>query len=249
MLNLLWLEYPSWTNQGYSVTFIFEAARKQFTGEDISVDANHFCQPVECGQTDFITPDVFHKQHLLPIPIVLPFKILILVRIDNVENQISDKSCSLYIYIICCSYGRMGLDGKPRPINLNHARNVVNPRHDTRFAREELINQVKTIREGKGWREESTGLQRLELIETRRHWFTREVLHDTQGTLNVLNLVEGREARVYSPMGLFDPFLVHYAETLIIPACVGPYCIALTNDNPETPLATIKAYIRRGEKE
>jgi hypothetical protein len=37
----------------------------------------------------------------------------------------------------------------------------------------------------------------------------------------VLNLVEGEEAVVESPSGAFAPYVVHYAETFIVPAAVG----------------------------
>ena len=46
-----------------------------------------------------------------------------------------------------------------------------------------------------------------------------------QGTVNVLNLVEGAEAVVESPTASFAPFVVHYAETFIVPARVGRYRI------------------------
>ena len=81
------------------------------------------------------------------------------------------------------------------------------------------------MRRGDGWREERTGLHEREFIETRRHWFTKPVPHHTGGGVNVLNLVEGEEAVVESPDGAFEPFLVHYAETFIVPAAVGPYTI------------------------
>ena len=89
--------------------------------------------------------------------------------------------------------------------------------------------------------EERTGLHPNEFIETRRHTFTKTVEHNTNGGVNVLNLVDGYEAVVESPEGKFEPFTVHYAETFIIPACVGRYTI--------TPLGfeeckTIKAYVR-----
>jgi len=35
--------------------------------------------------------------------------------------------------------------------------------------------------------------------------------------VNVLNLVEGEEAIVESPTGGFEPFVIHYAETFIVP--------------------------------
>jgi hypothetical protein len=68
-------------------------------------------------------------------------------------------------------------------------------------------------------------------------------LHDTQGTLNVLNLVEGREVVVDSPNDAFEPFVVHYAETFIVPARVGLYRISPLG-KADKPLATIKAFVR-----
>ncbi len=78
---------------------------------------------------------------------------------------------------------------------------------------------------GKGWSEETTGLHEREFIETRRHWFTGTVLHGTHGGVNVLNLVKGEGAVVESPRNRFAPFVVHYAETFIVPAAVGNYTI------------------------
>ena len=47
-----------------------------------------------------------------------------------------------------------------------------------------------------GWREEKTGLHESQFIETRRHWFQKRVHHHTNGTVQVLNLVEGDEVVV-----------------------------------------------------
>ena len=69
------------------------------------------------------------------------------------------------------------------------------------------------------------------------------MLHDTEGNLHVLNLVEGEEALVESPAGAFPPLVVHYAETFIIPACVGPYRISPCSKT-DRPLATVKAFVR-----
>ena len=98
--------------------------------------------------------------------------------------------------------------------------------------------------EGDGWREESTGLHPNEFIETRRHWFTAPVEHDTDGSVNVFNLIEGEEAIIESPDNAFEPFVVHYAETFIIPACIGRYTIRPYGASEGKECATIKAYVR-----
>jgi hypothetical protein len=100
------------------------------------------------------------------------------------------------------------------------------------------------VNEGDGWREERTGLHEREFIETRRHWFTVPITHHTCGGVNVLNLVEGNEARVDSPTNAFEPFVVHYAETFIVPASVGEYRISPWGKGMGQQLATIKAWVR-----
>lgn len=141
-------------------------------------------------------------------------------------------------------WGRLGLDGKPRPINIRHGSRVIDYGRDTAWVRENLIDRFETIARGDGWTEERTGLHKREPIETRRHWFTEAVSHNTQDSINVLNLVEGEEAEVISPTGSFAPFTVHYAETFIIPASIGDYIMRPTEKSKGQRLATIKALVR-----
>jgi hypothetical protein len=60
----------------------------------------------------------------------------------------------------------------------------------------------------------------------------------------VLNLVEGEEAIVESPDGLFAPFVVHYAETFIVPAALGRYSIRPASASNGREVATLKAFVR-----
>ena len=158
--------------------------------------------------------------------------------------MVLEISATPYIFTFkLWDWGRLGLDGRPRPVHLDHGIANIQWDRGTEWVEGNLINRICPLGAGDGWREERTGLHALEFIETRRHWFTGAVPHDTHGTVNVLNLVEGPEAIVESPAGAFEPFLVHYAETFIVPAAVGAYTI-----RPSRPalaeLATIKAYVR-----
>jgi hypothetical protein len=87
-------------------------------------------------------------------------------------------------------------------------------------------------------------LHEREFIETRRHWFTKTVAHHTHGGVNVLNLVQGDEAIIESPDGAFEPFVVHYAETFIVPAAVGSYDIRPHGASAGKEIATLKAFVR-----
>ncbi len=83
---------------------------------------------------------------------------------------------------------------------------------------------------------------------TRCHWFTDAVAHHTrgieEGSVNVLNLVQGDEAVIECAGGDFDPFVVHYAETFIVPAAVGAYSIRPTSGGSAPECATVKAWVR-----
>lgn len=139
---------------------------------------------------------------------------------------------------------RLGLDGKPRPINVERGSHVINWGRDTDYVYEKLRNHVSVIGKGDGWIEERTGLHDNEFIETRRHRFSVPVLHNTNNSVNVFNLLEGDEAIVESPTNAFEPFVVHYAETFIIPACVGEYTIRPFGISEGKECVTVKAYVR-----
>jgi mannose-6-phosphate isomerase class I len=161
--------------------------------------------------------------------------------------MVLEISATPYIFTFkLWDWNRPGLDGLPRPLNIGRGREVIDWSRDESRARERLVNQTREIARGEGWVEERTGLHEAEFIETRRHWFTDTVQHDTGGAraggVNVLNLVEGEAAVVESPTGAFAPWLVHYAETFIVPAAVGPYTIRPAKTGARC--ATLKAYVR-----
>jgi mannose-6-phosphate isomerase class I len=167
------------------------------------------------------------------------------VHCSGANSMVLEISATPYIFTFkLWDWGRMGLDGKPRPINIEHGRAVINWSRTRDWVKNELINRVQKLDEGQGWAEEKTGLHELEFIETRRHWFTQKVTHHTNGSVNVLNLVEGKEAIVESPADAFEPFIVHYAETFIIPEAVKEYTISPHGLSEGKQCATIKAFVR-----
>jgi len=166
------------------------------------------------------------------------------IHCSGKNSMVLEISATPYIFTFkLWDWGRLGLNGLPRPIHLEHGLANIQWGRDTEWVKRNLVNPVQAVGAGDGWREEATGLHQLEFLETRRHWFTGPVLHHTSGTLNVLNLVEGEEIVVESPDRAFEPFVVHYAETFIVPAGVGPYRISPAG-RVDKPLATIKAYVR-----
>lgn len=167
------------------------------------------------------------------------------VHCSGANSVVLEISATPYIFTFkLWDWGRMGLDGKPRPISLEHGKNVIQWNRTTEWTKEHILSKVQFIGEGDGWKEERTGLDEFSFIETRRHWFTGTVPHHTHGQFNVLNLIDGREAIVESPDNAFEPFIVHYAETFIVPADAGAYTIRPYGESEGKQCATIKAYVR-----
>ena len=160
-------------------------------------------------------------------------------------TMVLEISATPYVFTFkLWDWARLGLDGKPRPIHLDHGAANIQWDRTTAWTKKHLVNAITPVAAGDGWREERTGLHEREFIETRRHWFAKAVPHDTRGGVNVLNLVQGEEAVVESPTGAFAPYVVHYAETFIVPAAVGAYTIRPHGPAVGTECATLKAFVR-----
>lgn len=172
------------------------------------------------------------------------------IHCSGKNSMVLEISATPYIFTFkLWDWGRLGLNGLPRPIHLDHGIANIAWDRQTNWVKKNLINRVKSTSNGAGWTEERTGLHELEFIETRRSWFSDKTQHDTKGTVNILNLVDGREAMVESPTGAFEPFVVHYAETFIVPAAAGEYTIRPAGESAGSKCGAIKAFVRPGEME
>lgn len=167
------------------------------------------------------------------------------VHCSGKDSVVLEISATPYIFTFkLWDWGRLGLDGKPRAINIFHGENVIQWNRRKSWTEKNLLNRVEKVSEGDGWIEERTGLHELQFIETRRHWFTKTVPHDTDDGVNVINLIEGKEAIVESPDNLFEPLVIHYAETFIVPASVGKYTIRPHGESVGKQCGTLKAFVR-----
>ena len=150
---------------------------------------------------------------------------------SGAESMVLEISATPYIFTFKqWDWGRNGLDGKPRPVHLDHgAANIQFDRTES-WVKANLINRIEPLDQGDGWRRERTGLHEREFIDTVRCWFTKSYTATTggleRGSVQMLNLLAGEDAVVESPTGAFAPFTVHYAETFIIPAAVGTYTVS-----------------------
>lgn len=137
------------------------------------------------------------------------------IHCSGSNTMVLEISTTAYIFTFkLWDWARLGLDGLPRPVSLEHGFKNIQYDRDTKFVYKELVNQFVQLDDI----EEKTGLHELEFIETRRYSFTEPYILDINNTVNVCNLIEGESMIIEALDGAFDPFEVHYAETFYIPA-------------------------------
>ena len=167
------------------------------------------------------------------------------VHCSGKDCMVLEISATPYIFTFkLWDWGRLGMDGRPRPISIEHGQKVIQWDRTSDWTRNNLINQFEEISCGDGWIEEKTGLHDLEFIETRRQWFNCKVYHNTENTLNVLMIIDGEQAIIESPTDAFDPFIVNFCEAFIVPANVGEYTVKPTGLSKNKKIALIKAFVR-----
>lgn len=167
------------------------------------------------------------------------------VHCSGKDCMVLEISATPYIFTFkLWDWGRLGMDGRPRPISIEHGQKVIQWDRTSDWTRNNLINQFEEISCGDGWIEEKTGLHDLEFIETRRQWFNCKVYHNTENTLNVLMIIEGEQAIIESPTDAFDPFIVNFCEAFIVPANVGEYTVKPTGLSKNKKIALIKAFVK-----
>lgn len=167
------------------------------------------------------------------------------IHCSGKNTMVLEISATPYIFTFkLWDWGRVGLDGIPRPIHLDHGIANIDWKRDTQWVQDNLIHQERTVTQSDIHKEEITGLHRLEFIETRRYTFSSTITLLEDESVHMLNLVDGEQAVITSFNGSFEPFTVHYAETFIIPAQAGT--CQITPDGPskgksmQVLLATIR---------
>lgn len=141
-------------------------------------------------------------------------------------TMVLEISATPYIFTFkLWDWGRLDLDGKPRPIHLDHGMANIQWDRDTKWVHENLVGQTTVVHQDENALVERTGLHEREFIDTFRYTTTSSVTVARNGSVHVLNLVDGARARLVSPDGAFAPFELHYAETCILPQAAGDYRI------------------------
>jgi len=167
------------------------------------------------------------------------------IHCSGAITMVLEISATPYIFTFkLWDWGRVGLDGLPRPINIEHGSKVIRWDRDTDWVAKSLVRQTRLLYSGEDYDEVVTGLHELEFIETRRYTIRTHVDLDMNDSFSMCNLVDGTAVRVISLAGTFEPFEVHYAETFIIPATAG----TIRLEPVEGEAMLLRAYVRGSQQ-
>ncbi len=148
------------------------------------------------------------------------------VHCSGKNTMVLEISATPYIFTFkLWDWERIGLDGKPRPVHLQHGKQVIQWDRTTSWVKENLVNRFEIIHKETNFIEERTGLHEREFIETRRYTLKEKKSFESGGSVSMCNVVDGTGVIVTSPDNTFTAFEVHYAETFIIPASVYDFSL------------------------
>ena len=162
------------------------------------------------------------------------------IHCSGADNMVLEISATPYIFTFkMYDWLRMGMDGKPRPLNIERA--FENLRFDRRGDEVEcqLISRPNVIIRGADWQLVHLPTHEEHFYDIHRFDFNTEVASETNGSPHILMLVEGSSLVVVTEQGMRQQF--SSLETFVVPAAAGSY--KLTNQGPG-PAKVIKAFVK-----
>ena len=116
-------------------------------------------------------------------------------------------------------YLRRDLNGNLRKLNIERAFENIREERDSTFINNNYLPNPKLINNGKDWEDYELYNREESFYNINRLEFYSECHLDTEGKGLLINLVEGKAARITAPNG-YETTLNLY-ETMIIPAAAG----------------------------
>ena len=162
------------------------------------------------------------------------------VHSAGADNLVLEISATPYIFTFkMYDWVRLDLNGKPRPINIEHAFNNLDFTRKGDKVTQELISKPYILTQEMDAVCYHLPTHPEHFYDVHRHEFQSEISIHTENTCHVLMLVEGVSITVQTEDGTEMTF--QFAETFVIPAAAGSY--RLINHGPQKA-KVIKAFLK-----
>jgi mannose-6-phosphate isomerase class I len=217
--------------------------RKVFLGLRGGVDVELFEKEAREAHRHAIPFDIEHHVQVFPAHPHALFLIPAGTPHGSGEgNVVLEVSATPYLYSLrFYDWLRRDADDRQRPVHVDHAFDNLDRARTGDAVRDDLVHEPRTLRDGRGWREELLGARPEMFFEVRRVVLDTgsQAPDDTAGRFHVLNVVEGSGVTIETATGYRHPLV--YAETLLVPAAVGRYRL---HQHGPSRVRVVKALVR-----
>ncbi len=162
------------------------------------------------------------------------------IHCSGTDTLVLEISATPYIFTFkMYDWMRLDLEGKPRPLNIERAfENLYFDRKGASVA-EEFISKPYTAQSGPGWELIHQPTHAHHFYDVERYRFSNSVEVRTDGSCQVMSLVEGRSVLLETANGHRQRFA--YAETFVVPAAAGSFRL-ISEEGSE--IQVIKSFIK-----
>jgi predicted NBD/HSP70 family sugar kinase/mannose-6-phosphate isomerase class I len=162
------------------------------------------------------------------------------VHASGKNNLVLEISSAPYIFTFkMYDWLRLDMDGRPRPISIEHGIKNVDFERKGEKVEKELISKPYILEQNENETIEHLPTHVLHFYDVHRHFFEKYIQVQTNGKCHVWMLVEGSSVLLETANGMKQRF--NYAETFVIPAAAKSY--TLTNEG-KGKAVTVKAFMK-----
>lgn len=162
------------------------------------------------------------------------------IHASGKDNLVLEISSAPYIFTFkMYDWSRLDLDGKPRPINIEHGMNNLRFDRQGDVVSNELISKPYILEETDAYTLEHVPTHKEHFYDIHRYSFDREVKVQTGDKCHVWMLVEGSHVTLITKDGMEQEF--NYAETFVVPAAADHYTLV---NKGNKPAVMVKAFVK-----